>query len=58
MLFPTIDFALFFVVVFLGHWVLNHDRRAWVLFMIILAVTILLFGSAKYWVYYAGETRS
>ena len=34
MLFPTIDFALFFVVVFLGHWVLNHDRRTWVLFMI------------------------
>ncbi len=34
MLFPTIDFALFFIVVFLGHWVLNHDRRAWLAFMI------------------------
>lgn len=31
---------------------------AWVLFLIILAVTILLFGTAKYWVYYAGEPRS
>jgi len=31
---------------------------AWVLFLIILAVTILLFWSAKYWVYYASETRS
>jgi multiple sugar transport system permease protein len=31
---------------------------AWVLFIIILAVTILLFGTAKYWVYYAGEARS
>jgi multiple sugar transport system permease protein len=31
---------------------------AWVLFVIILAVTILLFWSAKYWVYYAGESRS
>jgi multiple sugar transport system permease protein len=31
---------------------------AWVLFLIILAVTILLFGTAKYWVYYAGESRS
>jgi ABC-type sugar transport system permease subunit len=28
---------------------------AWVLFAIILAVTILLFWSAKYWVYYASE---
>ena len=31
---------------------------AWVLFLIILAVTIFLFGTAKYWVYYAGESRS
>jgi ABC-type sugar transport system permease subunit len=31
---------------------------AWVLFAIILAVTILLFSTAKYWVYYAGESRS
>lgn len=31
---------------------------AWFLFLVILAVTILLFWSAKYWVYYAGEARS
>ena len=31
---------------------------AWVLFLIILAVTMLLFWSAKYWVYYASESRS
>lgn len=31
---------------------------AWFLFVVILLVTILLFGTAKYWVYYAGETRS
>jgi multiple sugar transport system permease protein len=31
---------------------------AWVLFLIILAVTMLLFGTAKYWVYYASESRS
>jgi multiple sugar transport system permease protein len=31
---------------------------AWVLFLIILAVTITLFATAKYWVYYAGEARS
>ncbi|MEA5078213.1 MAG: sugar ABC transporter permease [Anaerolineaceae bacterium] len=28
---------------------------AWVLFIIILAVTLLLFKTAKYWVYYAGD---
>ena len=31
---------------------------AWFLFFVILAVTLLLFGTAKYWVYYAGESRS
>jgi ABC-type sugar transport system permease subunit len=30
---------------------------AWLLFMVILVVTVLLFWSAKYWVYYAGESR-
>jgi D-alanyl-lipoteichoic acid acyltransferase DltB (MBOAT superfamily) len=34
MLFPTVDFGIFFCVVFLGHWVLNHDTRRWKLFMI------------------------
>jgi multiple sugar transport system permease protein len=31
---------------------------AWFLFAVILLVTIVLFGTAKYWVYYAGEGRS
>jgi multiple sugar transport system permease protein len=31
---------------------------AWFLFIMILAITFLLFGTAKYWVYYAGEGRS
>ena len=31
---------------------------AWALFVIILLATIVLFGTAKYWVYYAGEARS
>lgn len=30
---------------------------AWVMFAIALALTIALFGSARYWVYYAGEKR-
>jgi ABC-type sugar transport system permease subunit len=29
---------------------------AWLLFIVILVVTILLFATAKYWVYYAGES--
>ena len=31
---------------------------AWLLFIIILLVTFVLFGTAKYWVYYAGESRA
>jgi ABC-type sugar transport system permease subunit len=31
---------------------------AWFLFLVILLVTVTLFWSAKYWVYYAGEARS
>jgi multiple sugar transport system permease protein len=31
---------------------------AWFLFIVILLVTVVLFATAKYWVYYAGEARS
>lgn len=31
--------------------------QAWLLFIVILAVTVVLFWSAKYWVFYAGEDR-
>ena len=34
MLFPTIDFAVFFCLVFLGHWLLNPRPLPWKLFMI------------------------
>ncbi len=34
MLFPTIDFAIFFAVVFLGHWLLNPKPLPWKVFMI------------------------
>lgn len=30
---------------------------AWLLFVVILLVTIILFATAKYWVYYASESR-
>jgi D-alanyl-lipoteichoic acid acyltransferase DltB (MBOAT superfamily) len=33
-LFPTIDFAIFFLIVFLVHWLLNPIRLPWKLFMI------------------------
>ena len=31
---------------------------AWLLFVLILIVTVFMFGTARYWVYYAGEGRS
>jgi alginate O-acetyltransferase complex protein AlgI len=34
MLFPTTDFAIFFVLVFLGHWLLHPNPRLWKPFMI------------------------
>ena len=30
---------------------------AWLLFVVILSLTLVLFWSARFWVYYAGETR-
>jgi multiple sugar transport system permease protein len=30
---------------------------AWLMFVIILLITLALFRTAKYWVYYAGEVR-
>lgn len=34
------------------------SAMAWLLFILILLVTFVLFGTAKYWVYYAGDSRS
>jgi alginate O-acetyltransferase complex protein AlgI len=34
MLFPTVDFAIFFVLVFVGHWLMNHLAQPWKWFMI------------------------
>ncbi|MBU6328557.1 MAG: MBOAT family protein [Acidobacteria bacterium] len=42
MLFPTIDFAVFFVVVFTGSWILRPHRRAWRWF--ILAASCVFYG--------------
>lgn len=35
MLFPTIDFAVFFLVVFTGSWVLRPYKRAWLWFLLV-----------------------
>jgi alginate O-acetyltransferase complex protein AlgI len=35
MLFPTIDFGIFFGIVFLGHWLLNPHPKLWKTFMVI-----------------------
>ena len=33
------------------------SAMAWLLFIVILIVTMVLFGTARYWVYYAAESR-
>lgn len=33
------------------------SAMAWLLFIFILIVTVVLFGTARYWVYYAGDSR-
>jgi multiple sugar transport system permease protein len=33
------------------------SSMAWFLFLVVLLVTVILFSTAKYWVYYAGESR-
>jgi D-alanyl-lipoteichoic acid acyltransferase DltB (MBOAT superfamily) len=48
MLFPTTDFAVFFVVVFFGHWFLNHDRRAWTVFMVLASYVFYAWWDWRY----------
>jgi multiple sugar transport system permease protein len=33
------------------------SAMAWLLFVVILITTVILFGTARYWVYYAGDSR-
>jgi alginate O-acetyltransferase complex protein AlgI len=42
MLFPTIDFAIFFGVVFVGHWLLNPHPKLWKTFMV--AASYVFYG--------------
>ena len=56
MLFPTVDFALFFCLVFLGHWVLNHNARAWKAFMIAASYIFYGWWNPRYVFLLAGVT--
>ena len=42
MLFPTITFAVFFLLVFIGNWLLMPRQRAWKPFMLI--VSLVFYG--------------
>jgi alginate O-acetyltransferase complex protein AlgI len=48
MLFPTIDFAIFFTIVFVGHWMLNHDARTWKAFMIVASYVFYAWWNWRY----------
>ena len=56
MLFPTVEFALFFVVVLTGNWLLMRQRTAWKLFM--LAASYVFYGAwdVRYTLLLAGTT--
>jgi alginate O-acetyltransferase complex protein AlgI len=41
-LFPTIDFAVFFAIVFVGHWLLNPHPKLWKSFMV--AASYVFYG--------------
>jgi D-alanyl-lipoteichoic acid acyltransferase DltB (MBOAT superfamily) len=54
MLFPTIDFAIFFCLVFLGHWLLNGDRRSWLAYMLVASYVFYAWWDWHYVVLLAG----
>ena len=47
-LFPTTDFAIFFVLVFLGHWLLNHEARWWKPFMLLASYVFYGWWDPRY----------
>ena len=54
MLFPTTDFAIFFVLVFLGHWLLNHEARWWKPFMLLASYVFYGWWDPRYVLLLAG----
>ena len=52
----TLFYNLYLYKTFFGNQNMSYGSTlAWLLFMVILVVTVLLFWSARYWVYYASE---
>ena len=52
----TMFYNLYLYKTFFGNQNMSYGSTlAWLLFMVILVVTVLLFWSARYWVYYASE---
>src|SRR5919202_6730523 len=56
MLFPTIDFAIFFGVVFLGHWLLNPFPKLWKTFMVAASYVFYAWWDWHYVLLLAGST--
>ena len=56
MLFPTVDFAIFFTLVFVGHWLLNHLARPWKLFMIVASYVFYAWWNVHFIWLLAGVT--
>lgn len=53
----TMFYNLYLYKTFFGNQNMGYGSTlAWLLFLVILAVTVLLFWSARYWVYYASES--
>lgn len=54
----TIFYNLYLYKTFFTYQNMSYGSTlAWFLFLVILLVTLVLFGTAKYWVYYAGESK-
>ncbi len=56
MLFPTVEFAVFFVVVLTGSWLLMRRRTAWKLFMIAASYLFYAAWDWRYTALLAGST--
>ena len=54
----TMFFNLYLYKVFFTYQNMAYGATlAWLLFAIILAVTMFMFGTQKYWVYYTADSR-
>jgi multiple sugar transport system permease protein len=54
----TMFYNLYLYLTFFVYQQMSYGSTlAWALFLIILAVTLIIFATARYWVYYAGERQ-